>query len=393
MIGVKRKFLVLAAIISLSGAVSAQSSVTLWGIVDANFERFSQGGLSKNQMSTSGNSASQIGFKGVEDLGQGSFASFWLEGTLVNSNGTGSATGGQNPSTGGGMAFGRRSTIDVGGSFGAIRFGRDITPTFWSHAIFDPFGALGVGASTNITQTGGVNGNGGANPWTAARANNSISYLWGMAPNAQSHGLGSAGLYTQLMYAIPGNPTGTPDNGRYAGGRVGYASGPINMAVAYSESRGPQYVTTPASPIGGASAVAGSSVVYKEFNIGGSYLVSGSKLMARTGFNKSEIPGSQSNYWLLGASIVVGEGSIPISYASVKAKDAFNSGASQFAVGYVYNLSKRTAIYTTVSKITSRNGGVYSFMGANGGGNSGFSVGSVAGQNGSGFDFGVRTSF
>jgi hypothetical protein len=88
----------------------------------------------------------------------------------------------------------------------------------------------------------------------------------------------------------------------------------------------------------------------------------------------------------------MGSGYIPVSFNSVSINNAANSGASQFAIGYVYNLSKRSALYTTYSALSNKNGGAYTFLGGNGGGNAG--LGSVAaGQNGTAFDAGFRTSF
>jgi len=96
----------------------------------------------------------------------------------------------------------------------------------------------------------------------------------------------------------------------------------------------------------------------------------------------------------IGAKIPLGNGYIPVSYGSVKVNNAKSTGADQFAIGYVYNLSKRSALYTTYSSLSNRNGGAYTFLGGNGGGNPGFTgLSNVAGQNGTGFDVCFRTSF
>ncbi|MGH8821402.1 MAG: porin, partial [Rhodoferax sp.] len=63
-----KKSLVALAAIAFVGAASAQSSVTLFGVVDAGYNHSSGNALagSVNQMISSGNSSSRLGFKGVE---------------------------------------------------------------------------------------------------------------------------------------------------------------------------------------------------------------------------------------------------------------------------------------------------------------------------------------
>ena len=192
-------------------------------------------------MTNSGYNDSRLGFRRQEDLGGGMAASFWLEMGMSSDNGSGAATGG-------GLSFNRRSTVSLSGSLGEIRLGKDYTPTFWSDIVFDPFGGKGVGANLIVTASGGAtlgvpNSGFQANP-NYVRAANSVGYF--LPPNL-------GGFYGQFMYALnqlvsydpgdltpPGaaavvaNPTLTltSDNaraGRYLGGRVGYASGPLDV--------------------------------------------------------------------------------------------------------------------------------------------------------------------
>ena len=369
----KKSLIALAALAATSAF--AQSTVTIWGIADAAYANYSQGGVSKSFMTTSGNASSQLGFKGTEDMGGGMSASFWLEAQLNNDSGAGagynSTTTGTNNSNGG-LYFNRRSTIDLAGNFGAIRMGRDYTPTFWNHTVFDPFGTLGAGAGSNITLAGKINA------LTAARTNNGFSYLYGIAPNGGSHALGSTGVYAQITMAPAENLSNNGAvgaAGQYQGARAGYANGPLNVAVAYSES----------------NATTGTATKYKETNIAGSYDLGVAKLMAMAGTNDvSTAAMSKQTYYRIAATIPMGAGYIPVSYNTVSYNDATTSGASQFAIGYVYNLSKRTALYTTYSAISNKNGGTYTFLGGNGGGAPGLPATTA---NGTGYDIGLRTSF
>mgnify|MGYP001554872034 CR=1 FL=1 len=372
----KRNLVALVAL-AFVGAACAQSSssVTLWGVLDADVSHFSQGNLSKTLMSTSGNAGSQLGFRGSEDLGGGLSANFWLEGGLLNASGAGAATGG-------GLAFNRRSTVSLAGDFGEVRLGRDYTPSFLNHFAFDPFFEGGPVVGTNVTLTGGANGAAGANLSKQVRANNAIEYLWGFAPNALA--LFGHGAYAQLMYAFAGNTSGQPALGEYAGGRFGYNNGPLNAAISYSQSKGAPYA---------ADAAAGYST-YKEFNLGGWYNFGMGKVMAHVGTNNSDVAGTKATHWGVGAIINAGPGYIPVSYNSIKQNDATGDGADQFAIGYVYLLSKRTTVYATVSHISNKNNGRYSFFGGNGGGNPAFyAVPGFTYGNGTGYDVGLRTSF
>ena len=88
-----KKSLIALAVLAAAGAASAQSSVTLFGIVDATLA-YRQGRRRRQRtaLTNSGYNSSRLGFRGTEDLGGGMSASFWLEAGVNNDNGTGAAT-------------------------------------------------------------------------------------------------------------------------------------------------------------------------------------------------------------------------------------------------------------------------------------------------------------
>jgi predicted porin len=197
------------------------------------------------------------------------------------------------------------------------------------------------------------------------------------------------GAYGQLLYALNGatsyspggyTPPGiaavvadpalaTADNaraGRYIGGRVGYVNGPLDVAVAYGES-------TIAS-----NYYAGSTTKVDIWSIGGTYDFSVVKLFAEYSNNKQKVdtannlanPFSTSlpgfNGALIGLTIpVFGFDQIRLSYSAVKYNNLNNFNftnlnpdpkADKFAIGYIYNLSKRTALYATVGYVSNKDG-------------------------------------
>ena len=104
-----KKSLTAFAALAVCGLASAQSSVTLFGVVDAAVTYQSATSRdpvtgatiksSKTSLGNSGYNSSRIGFRGTEDLGGGLAASFWLEAPITNDDGaTGIST------------FSRRST-------------------------------------------------------------------------------------------------------------------------------------------------------------------------------------------------------------------------------------------------------------------------------------------
>ena len=85
----KKSLLALAVLGTVAGAASAQSSVTLFGIVDINAKYVKNDGFdNRKSLGTDGINSSRLGFRGVEELGGGLKAVFWLEGALLPDTGT-----------------------------------------------------------------------------------------------------------------------------------------------------------------------------------------------------------------------------------------------------------------------------------------------------------------
>ena len=121
----KKSLLALAVLGTFAGVASAQSSVTLFGIVDVGLRNVKNGSNADLwTQSTDGLNSSRLGFRGVEDLGGGMSAGFWLEAGLAADSG---AMGGSNglaaPTSGAANIFNRRSTVSLMGNWGEIRLG------------------------------------------------------------------------------------------------------------------------------------------------------------------------------------------------------------------------------------------------------------------------------
>lgn len=342
-----------AALLALAaGTASAQSSVTLFGIVDVNVRNVDNSGVGSNStLNNNGLSSSRFGFRGVEDLGGGLKAGFWLESDLNPDTGT--------TNNGNGKLFARRSTVSLMGNLGEIRLGRDLTPSGAFTYVFDPFGVIGVGGSANIARYSGQA--------TFFRADNAISYF---LPNLGGvYGQAMVGLDEGVNPSAPG--TGADRFARsYTGGRLGYANGPIDVAVSY-----------------GSTKVDLTGGKFKSTGIGGSYNFGVAKLMSH--YYSDRLLTLKENRFLLGVSVPLGAHEIRASYVRSDATGgtaAYNaSDANQLALGYVHNLSKRTAMYGTVSRISNKGGATFAIAGGN--------PGITAGGKSSGYELGMRHSF
>jgi predicted porin len=380
-----KKSLIALAVMAAAGAASAQSSVTLFGIVDVNYNYIKGDGNGHvSRLTDSGYNSSRLGFRGTEDLGGGMSASFWLEAGLNPDNGTGDATNTNNQVSGTaltgvggaqGVTFNRRSTVSLAGGWGELRLGRDYVPTFWNLTVFDPFGTNGVGAYTNLAISAGTGVGGQSALLTSTRASNSIGYF--LPPNL-------GGFYGQFMYAMGENASNVAagkDDGRYIGGRLGFASGPFNVAVAYGQTK----FTVGGAAVNGVSPVGAD---YRVANIGGQWDFGFGKLLAQWGRDeiRSPVHPKQDTY-LIGGLIPVGAGEIRLAWAHANVKTPISAAvddADQFAVGYVHNLSKRTAVYATYARVNNKGQGIA------------FSNGRATTELGGstdGFDLGIRHSF
>ncbi len=344
----KKSLIALAVLAAASGAAMAQSSVTLFGIVDTSvgyINKANANGDSVYGLSTSGNATSRLGFRGTEDLGGGLKAGFWLEGEIFGDNGNAN-----------GFNFQRRSTISLMGNFGEVRLGRDLTPTYIKASSYDVFGQTGIGQFK-----GWSNWNGSAvADANDIRASNQVAYY---TPNF-------SGFTGGVGYAFDEQTVGKA--GRYAGAFGAYDNGPLSLSLSYDRR----------------DLAAASK--RDTLTFGGSYDLNVAKLTTILQQSKYETPGladAKFNAYSVGASVPVGAGEFKLQYALYDQK-AINSKAHQLSLGYVHNLSKRTAVYGTLAFLKNKDASNLALDAKNLNG-----TGPGAGNNQSGVQIGVRHAF
>jgi predicted porin len=363
-----KKSLIALAVLAASGAAMAQSSVTLFGIVDTNVSYLdgvsNAAGTnteSKYGIGTSGNATSRLGFRGVEDLGGGLKAGFHLEGEIFGDDGNAS-----------GFNFKRRSTVSLAGGFGEVRLGRDQVPSYTKFISYDVFGQVGIGQFMGWSNWNGnnqttANNNNDAN---GIRSSNMISYY---TPNF-------SGFTAGLGYGFDEKAdTTNSKKGRYVGGYVAYDNGPLSVALSYDESSA-LVLTSPAA----------TGADRNRLTLGGSYDLNVVKLNAILQQTKDDVPGGSErkvNAYMLGASAPVGAGEVKLQYALYDQK-AIDSKAHQISLGYVHNLSKRTAVYGTVAYMDNKDASKLN-LSAKGLG----TIDARAGDSQTGYQVGIRHAF
>lgn len=373
----KRNLWLSAAGLACAAAAHAQSNVTMWGVVDVNVQHFNASGVGSVTAVGNGSlSTSQLGFRGVEDLGGGLRAGFWLESSLNPDAGTGRATNSNNQPGGatpaGGLQFDRRSYASLGGSWGELRLGHDFVPTHYNSIYFDPFNANGVARAGNFTFAGVST----APLATAITASNSVSY-WTPAK--------FGGFYGVAMLALGENASGAPnaDDGRLKSLRVGYATNGFDVAAAWSHT---DYVST---------ATLGD---YTHANVGASWNAGFAKFFALYNRVEVDVLGGpvRKATWEVGAHVPVGPvGKLRVTYARLDDRSAAGllnangtprsgNDARMWGVGYVHDLSKRTALYGNYARIRNRGQATYTVSAG---------PAPAAGGRSSGVELGVRHLF
>ena len=341
-------------------AWSQDSSVVLFGMMDAAARHVSNEGRgSITSLASGSNSTSRFGVRGSEDLGRGLSASFHLEhGIAIDTGSPASAT----------LFWDRRATVSLASAaLGELRAGRDFVPTYVNWGRYDPFSYVGVAGSNNLvsaTPVGPIRSAFGTNPNTTVRASNAGQLL---LPG----GLG--GFEGGLMLAA--GEGGTVANGftKVVSLRLGYAAGPVGVSAATATSE--NNLTTNGK--------------FKDIAIAGSY--NAGVLRVSAALRQFKYASAKQTNTLVGVTVPVGSGEIKASWnradmaGTVGAANIDGNDASQIGLGYVHNLSKRTALYGTVARITNQGAATYTVPGG--------PAGLAGGGKSTGVEAGLRHTF
>ena len=307
----KKSLLALAVLGAFAGAASAQSNVTIYGVVDIGLTRLSSDVTNTRVGLDSGiQSGSRLGFKGKEDLGGGLSAEFQLE------NGFAADTGALGQ---GGRIFGRQAFVGLSGGFGSVKFGRQYMPIFGAVDTIDPFGT-GMAGDASVFLGGNIFNN------IDVRTSNAIDYS-----------ISTGGFTGELIYGL-GEVAGNASANRQIGFGLGYANGPINVQLAYHNVK---------DATGNGEA--------KATFLGGTYNFGPATAHLAFDSEKTDTATTttiDARNWLVGVTAPIGgAGSLFADYIRHDDRTAANVDMNQTAIGYTHALSKRTNIHTSYSRI------------------------------------------
>ncbi|WP_455289382.1 porin [Cupriavidus necator] len=334
----------------LVGHVQAQSSVTLYGVADANLEFANHVGsvpMAANgfntgpannvyRMNSGGVAGSRWGLRGTEDLGSGLKAVLVLESGFNLDSGT---------SQQGGRLFGRQAYVGVQSAYGQVSFGRQYASMFEALANFAP--------TAYSTQYEPVVPMVGPN----FREDNTVKYTGTFGPvTALAHWSFGTGVALPPTVGAPfilggnGEVPGQYRRDTAYGAAVAYSAGPFGATVGYD-----QFNPTIAPASNPANAGSGT---FKKATIAGSYAMGPAKLMAgyRWGQNKDRNGNLilRDDFFWIGANYQVSPRiglALEYNYDNIKNQFGNTSTANPWQIALLanYALSKRTDIYLTTA--------------------------------------------
>jgi predicted porin len=324
------KLLAVLVVGAFAGAASAQSSITLSGIVDA-WVGQTQHKVGATPAGTGyvvdsgGAQASRWSLRGTEDLGGGLKTSFVLEQGFALDNGTVSTVSNSN------IGFNRGAYVGLSGDFGDLRLGRmlgafDALRGSTNH-LYDSSGFASTGQvwGAGTTAANGLPAVTGTD--YLARGNNTVMYItpvWG----------GFSGSVSAS--ASEGASTAT-DAPRIASGHAKYTAGPLRVGYSYQAEN---YAT-------GKNKF---HLVAGNYNFGPVNLVGAFQRQI-----DERIAGHQtSKEWELGLDAPFGQATVAVGYASAVTENGVGRkvvDAHGLSLMATYDLSKRTRLYTATRQL------------------------------------------
>ncbi|TDG10544.1 porin [Paraburkholderia guartelaensis] len=314
-----KTLLAAAAVVSSCAfqAVHAQSSVTLYGIVDNGIEYQNDGANHVIRASSGGMFATVYGLIGHEDIGGGIHVNFQLEQGFSAVNGAA-----QNSAD----AFNRLAWVGMSGNFGELRFGRQKKPQYlYLDGELDPLAAKSIASPLNDFDD------------VSVRASNAITYF---TPSWH-------GLTAQFLVSMRDSTT-KPTNGIQAyNAVVKYINGPWHLAAGYDQQ----------------DNAAGTSV-QKVFTAATSLRVDAARfyLVYHTE-TQSDHSQNEATYSAAASYLFNPANEIAVMYGYLHDRTGKGNNAQQFGLSYEYFLSKSSLIYAAAGLIDNRNEAAYTLNG------------------------------
>ncbi len=312
----KKSLLALAVLGAFAGVASAQSSVTLYGLIDANLGK----DIGSNQKRMAQGASSRLGFRGVEDLGGGSAAFFQLENRYTPVNGVingGAASANGSPLT----LWQARSYVGLRGGWGEVRLGREYNGAFFHGEVMgDPWGWDTVASSLTVPAMRSAVGEG-------TNVNRAVTYN---SPNMS--GFTFTGQVAESnencgakTLTATGVTFGICDKRPYSFG-ASYVAGPLAVRMGYDNP---------------------GNINDKWTSFNAQYDLGVVKLWGFLG-NGTDAANNSNKSWMLAVTMPMGQADLRA--AVIDRKVAGTKVIQGLAFGYHYALSKRTTVYADLAR-------------------------------------------
>jgi predicted porin len=311
------KSLAAALVTALPLLASAQSNVTIYGVMDAAVSSEDSGapGQGRRTVINSGNqSSSRFGFRGTEDLGNGLKALFNLEGGVAIDTGVQDTQG----------LFQRRAVVGLQNDIGTLTVGRE----------YSPIAAI-AGASDILGQ--GFYGNN-----LSAFNSRRLTRRLANSVNVKTAPLSGFSIGAAYSAAVIG-PEGANDAATLKGASLEYANGPFYAGLAYHTLK--HAPVAPATTGNDKEYAAGLGYKFGDFEFKGNYLA-------------ADLAGPNNKFeqYNLGAAYSMGQNKFFFNAQQNKLEAAKGKA---FTVAYSYTLSKRTNVYASYAKMFNNDKAVF----------------------------------
>lgn len=330
---------VMLAVLAVCGtsAAMAQSSVNVYGRINTTVEHQKIGADSKSVMNTN---SSYLGFRGTEDLGNGLKAGFQLEGNFSSDDGSGAG----GPGTG--FDFKRHSEVNLSGSFGTVRLGNFYVGSYLATADYISMHNHDTGTSADALYA------------YVFPSGNQISYRspdFGGVTAEFNYGFGEKANRTSSLPGVDLTPVlGTASvAGEHKGAfdaALNYNNGPLGLGLGYTQAK---------------TETATFDLKEQQLGLRASYTINSLTLGAYYQYYKADadVVDTKRHAYRLAAMYTLGASEFHANVGRAQSYkgdlDGYKTSATQWTLGYNYNLSKRTKVYGYFTKINNGDDAIY----------------------------------
>jgi len=360
-----KKTLIALAVLTVSSASFAQSTVTLSGVLDVGVRNTSKVAAGAAKLGVTAGNNARLVFGVAEDLGGGMKALANAQMRFDPTTGTAEA-GNARP------LFQGETRVGLSAGFGTVMLGRGLTALQLPNGgNSDPWGVT--------TAAGSVYAAGFASDYAAGGEGRIDQAVFYTSPSFGGLTLSASMSPRKIVTAAVVAKAAVPDADGVQGTNavaataagvsktsqsinLVYANGPLVIGVGNERNRANDTITQVYANYNlGVAKVFASSATIKggsaeEQRFGGTFAAAASAVNTGTTANRQVAAGGKIENWTVGATIPMGATTIRVGYSGWNGSGAAGQlDDTKFGLGVKYDLSKRTFIYTDVATQTRKN--------------------------------------